>query len=299
MPIADFTGCGTALVTPFHPDGSLDETTFRSLVKRQIADGISYLVPCGTTGEVPTLTHDEHLRVVEIALEEAKGRVPVLAGCGGNDTAKIIATAKELESMKVDGLLSVTPYYNKPNQEGVYQHFAAVARATSLPIIVYSVQPRTNVNVEADTMRRLSEIDTIIGVKEASGSVAQVAAIVHKVKPSFLVLSGDDAVTLPVISLGGHGIISVVSNEIPGPMTKLAKAGLAGDYTTARAIQRQYFALFEGNFIEPNPAPAKWVMERMGLCGATCRLPIAALSEASKAKLSAIMQEVGLPCNAN
>ena len=294
MPIADFTGCGTALVTPFNTDGSLDETTFRKLVKRQIADGISYIVPCGTTGEVPTLNHAEHLRVVEIALEEAKGKIPVLAGCGGNDTAKIAATAKELEAMGADGLLSVTPYYNKPNQEGVYRHFEAVAKATTLPIIVYSVQPRTNVNIEADTMARLSQIDNIIGVKEASGSVAQVAAIIHKVKPGFLVLSGDDAVTIPVIALGGHGIISVVSNEIPGPMTALAKAGLAGDYAKAREIQRQYFPLFEANFIEPNPAPAKWVMEQMGLCSSLCRLPIAPLSEATKTRLTAVMKEVGL-----
>ena len=292
-----FTGCGTAIVTPFTADGSLDESTLRNLVKRQIDEGIDFLVPCGTTGESPTLSHEEHLRVVEITLNEAKGKKPVLAGCGGNDTNKIIAMARELEQMGVEGLLSVTPYYNKPNQEGVYQHYKAIAAATTLPIITYSVQPRTNVNIEADTARRLSEIDNIVGIKEASGVLSQVAAIVHRVREGFLVLSGDDAVTLPVVSLGGHGIISVVANQIPGQMTALARAALSGDWTTARTMQRKWFPLMEANFIEPNPVPAKTTMAWMGLLDPTVRMPLVPPTEATKSRLKAVMVEVGLLAN--
>jgi 4-hydroxy-tetrahydrodipicolinate synthase len=217
-----FKGCGTALVTPFRADQSLDETTLRSLIKRQIEEGIDFIVPCGTTGESPTLDHHEHLRVVEIAIEEAKGKVPVLAGAGGYNTKHVIEMAQEIAKLGADGILSVTPYYNKPTQEGVYQHYKAIAEAVDLPIILYSVQPRTNVNIEPATVERLSKVQNIVGIKEASGSVAQCASIIARVPSDFLVLSGDDSVTLPVISLGGHGIISVVSNEIPGPMTMIA-----------------------------------------------------------------------------
>ncbi len=209
-----FVGCGTALVTPFRDDLSLDEPALRSLVKRQVAAGIDFLCPCGTTGESPTLTHKEHLRVVEITIEEAQG-VPVLAGAGGYDTAKVIALIAELERLGVSGILSVTPYYNKPTQEGLYQHFHAVADSTALPIIVYNVPPRTSVNVEPATLVRLSEIRNIVGVKEASGSIAQMASILARVPDDFTVLSGDDGITLPLIALGGRGVISVVANEIP------------------------------------------------------------------------------------
>ncbi|MEB2363412.1 MAG: 4-hydroxy-tetrahydrodipicolinate synthase, partial [Bryobacterales bacterium] len=199
-----FTGCGTALVTPFRRDGSLDEPALRALVRRQIEAGINFLVPCGTTGESPTLTRAEHLRVIEITLEEAKGVVPVLGGAGGYNTAEVIELARELAALGVDGVLSVTPYYNKPTQEGLYQHYKAIAGAIrNLPIIVYSVQSRTGVNVEPATLKRLAEIDNITGIKEASGNLAQVASVVHHVPPEFVVLSGDDAVTLPVIALGG------------------------------------------------------------------------------------------------
>src|SRR6202790_855886 len=191
-----FTGCGTAMVTPFRKDGSLDELTLRSLVKRQIDEGINFLVPCGTTGENPTLTRREHLRVVEITVEECKGRVPVLAGAGGYNTVEVIELAKETKVIGVDGILSVTPYYNKPTQEGLYQHYKAIASAVKLPIVVYSVQGRTGVNVEPATVKRLAEIDYIVGVKEASGNVAQMAAILQQVPPSFAVLSGDDALTI-------------------------------------------------------------------------------------------------------
>ena len=218
-----FTGTGTALVTPFRRDGSLDEPTLRALIKRQIDAGIDFLVPCGTTGESPTLTHEEHLRVVEIAVELAKGRVPVLAGAGGYNTAEVIALARELAEIGADGILSVTPYYNKPTQEGLFQHYKAIAEAITLPIVVYSVQGRTGVNVEPATVRRLATIENIVGIKEASGNISQMAAILNAVPDDFIVLSGDDAITLPLIALGGRGVISVVSNEIPAEMARLTR----------------------------------------------------------------------------
>src|ERR1700677_2839379 len=197
-----FTGCGTALVTPFRRDQSLDEPKFRDLVRRQIDAGIDFLVPCGTTGESPTLTRAEHLRVVEITLEEAKGKVAVAGGAGGYNTAEVIEMAKELRRLGVDGILSVTPYYNKPTQEGLYQHYKAIATAVPLPMIVYSVQGRTGSNVEPATMKRLAEIDNIVGVKEASGNISQMASVIHQVPERFAVLSGDDSITIPLNALG-------------------------------------------------------------------------------------------------
>jgi len=290
-----FTGCGTALVTPFRGDGSLDEPTLRSLVRRQIAAGINFLVPCGTTGESPTLTRAEHLRVIEITLEEAKGVVPVLGGAGGYNTAEVIELARELAALGVDGVLSVTPYYNKPTQEGLYQHYKAIAGAVrNLPVIVYSVQSRTGVNVEPATLKRLAEIDNIAGVKEASGNLAQVASVVHHVPPEFAVLSGDDAVTLPVIALGGRGIISVVGNEIPGEMTRLAQLALQNDFPAAREIQRRYLPLMEVNFVESNPIPVKAAMALMGLLEPVWRLPLLAPQPASQAKIEKVLQALGL-----
>ncbi|HEV2687867.1 MAG TPA: 4-hydroxy-tetrahydrodipicolinate synthase [Bryobacteraceae bacterium] len=289
-----FQGCGTALVTPFRKDGSLDESTFRSLVKRQISEGINFLVPCGTTGESPTLTHKEHLRVVEIALEEAKGHVPVLAGAGGYNTAEVIELAKELKVMGADGILSVTPYYNKPTQEGLYQHFKAIASAVKLPMIVYSVQGRTGVNVEPTTLKRLSEVDYVAGVKEASGNIGQMASVVHQVPSSFAVLSGDDSITIPLIALGGRGIISVVSNEIPGEMSALAQHALANDFAAAREVQRKYLPLMEVNFVESNPIPVKAAMAAMGLCEPIWRLPMCPPSPANQAKIEKVLEALGL-----
>jgi 4-hydroxy-tetrahydrodipicolinate synthase len=290
-----FQGCGTALVTPFRPDQSLDEDTLRRLVKRQIEAGIDFLVPCGTTGESPTLTHEEHLRVVAITVEEARPKkVPVLAGAGGYNTAKVIALARELEALGVDGILSVTPYYNKPTQEGLYQHYKAVASAVPLPIVVYSVQGRTGVNVEPATLRRLAAIDNIVGVKEASGNIAQMANIAATVPESFAILSGDDAVTIPLAALGGKGIISVVSNQIPAEMTRLANLCLKGDFAAARAIQNKYLALMEVNFIESNPIPVKAAMAMMGLLEPVWRLPLVPPSEASRAKIEKVLRELGL-----
>lgn len=294
-----FTGCGTALVTPFRPDQSLDEAGLRRLVRRQIDGGIDFLVPCGTTGESPTLSHQEHLRVVEIALEEAKGKVPVLAGAGGYNTAEVIHLASELKSMGADGILSVTPYYNKPTQEGLYQHYKAIASAVALPIIVYSVQGRTGVNVEPATLARLAGIDNIVGVKEASGNIGQQAAVLNAVPERFAVLSGDDAITLPLIALGGRGLISVVSNEIPAETAELVHAAVAGDFVRARQIQRRFFPLMEVNFVESNPIPVKYAMSRMGLLEAVWRLPLVGPSAASRTRIDAILESLQLVETAN
>jgi 4-hydroxy-tetrahydrodipicolinate synthase len=289
-----FQGCGTAMVTPFRKDGSLDELTLRSLVKRQIQEGINFLVPCGTSGESPTLTHQEHLRVVEITLEESKGRLPVLAGAGGYNTAEVIELAKEIKAMGADGILSVTPYYNKPTQEGLYQHFKAIASAARLPIIVYSVQGRTGVNVEPGTLKRLSEIDYIIGVKEASGNISQMAQVVQQVPASFAVLCGDDSIAIPLIALGGHGVISVVSNEIPREFTQLIQRALSNDFAGARELQRQYLPLMEVNFVESNPIPVKAAMALMGLLEPVWRLPLCPPSPANLAKIEKVVEALGL-----
>ena len=253
-----FTGCGTALVTPFQDNLTLDEVTLRKLVRRQIEHGIDFLVPCGTTGESPTLTREEHLRVVAITVEEARGKVPVLAGAGGYNTREVIELAHECEGLGAHGILSVTPYYNKPTQEGLYQHYKAIASSVSLPIVIYSIQGRTGINVEPATLVRLAEIENIVGVKEASGNITQMAEIVHRVPERFNVLSGDDAITIPLIALGGRGIISVVSNEIPHIMSQLARLANEGDFTAARAIQKHWLPLMQINFVEANPGPVKW-----------------------------------------
>src|SRR5580692_5406409 len=289
-----FTGCGTALITPFSSDGAVDESALRRLVKRQIEAGINFLVPCGTTGESPTLTRREHVRVVEITVEEAKGKVPVLGGAGGYNTAEVIELAGELRHVGVDGILSVTPYYNKPTQEGLYQHFKAIATAVPLPMVVYSVQGRTGVNVEPGTLKRLAEIDNIVGVKEASGNISQMASVVHQVPESFNVLSGDDSITIPLVALGGRGIISVVSNEIPGEMTRLTQLAMEGNFAGARAVQRQWLPLMEVNFVESNPIPVKAAMAMMGLCEAVWRLPMTPPSAQNHAKIEGVLKSAGL-----
>jgi 4-hydroxy-tetrahydrodipicolinate synthase len=289
-----FTGCGTALVTPFRQDLSLDESTLRGLVRRQIAAGINFLVPCGTTGESPTLSRAEHLRVVEITLEEAKGKVPVLAGAGGYNTREVIELAGEIEALGADGILSVTPYYNKPTQEGLYQHYRAIAGAVRLPIVVYSVQGRTGVNVEPATLARLAKIDNIVAVKEASGNIGQMATVLHEVPADFIVLSGDDAITIPLAALGGRGLISVASNEIPAEMTAIAQACLRNDFPAARAIQAKFLPLMNINFVESNPIPVKAAMARMGLLEPVWRLPMVPPSQANLARIEKVLSEVGL-----
>jgi len=289
-----FTGCGTALVTPFRKDGSFDEAAMRRLVRRQIDLGIDFLVPCGTTAESPTLDRAEHLRAVEVTIQEAAGRKPVLAGAGGNNTKEVIELARECGKLGASGILSVTPYYNKPTQEGLFQHYKAIAEAVSIPVILYSVQGRTGINIEPATVERLSSIPNIIGIKEASGNITQIAEIIQRVPPDFLVISGDDAMTIPVIALGGHGIISVASNEIPAEMTDLAGCAINGDLAGARSIQKRFLPLMQINFIEANPIPVKWAMSVMGLLEPVYRLPMVEPSAASKKKIEEVLAASGV-----
>jgi 4-hydroxy-tetrahydrodipicolinate synthase len=290
-----FTGCGTALVTPFRKDQSLDEEALRRLVRRQIDAGINFLVPCGTTGESPTLSSAEQRRVVEITIEEARPRkVPVVAGAGGNNTEHVIEMARAFESLGASGILSVAPYYNKPTQEGLYQHYKALAAAISLPIILYNIPGRTGVNIEPSTIARLAEIDNIIGVKEASGNISQMAVVLDLAPSNFLVLSGDDAITLPLMALGGKGLISVSSNEIPAEMTRIVQLALANDFANAREIHFRYAKLLEVNFIETNPIPVKAALALMGLIEPVFRLPLVAPKPENLAKIKSALEKVGL-----
>jgi 4-hydroxy-tetrahydrodipicolinate synthase len=289
-----FQGCGTALVTPFKSDLSLDEAAMRRLVRRQIDAGIHFLVPCGTTGENPTLSREEHLRVVEITVEEADGKVPVLGGAGGNYTREVVALAREVEARGADGLLVVTPYYNKPTPEGLVAHYGAVSGATRLPIVVYNVPGRTGLNVDPATLARLAKIERVVAVKEASGNVSQMSQIFQVVPESFAVLSGDDALTLPLMALGGRGIISVASNEVPYAMSRLASRCLEGDYPAARQLHRKLHALMEINFIESNPGPAKAALAMMGLIDPACRLPVVPPRPESLKKIEAVLADLGL-----
>jgi 4-hydroxy-tetrahydrodipicolinate synthase len=294
MDITNLQGCGTALVTPFNKDRSLDEAALRRFVEWQIAEGIDFLVPCGTTGESVTLSNAEQHRVVEVVLETANKRLPVIAGAGGNNTAAIVEKAKEYEKLGVDGLLSVTPYYNKPTQEGLYQHFRAIAEATTLPIIVYNVPPRTNVNLLPDTLLRLAELPNIIGVKEASGDISQVAEIATRMKNGFKILSGDDAMTLPIIAVGGVGLIAVASNEVPRLMTAMTHACLENNWYEARALNRRLMPLLKANFIETSPGPVKAALAMMGKIEEAYRLPIVPVTPATREKLRAILAELEL-----
>jgi len=289
-----FQGCGTALVTPFRADLSLDEEALRRLVQRQIEGGIHFLVPCGTTGENPTLSKAEQRRVVEITLEEAKGKVPVLAGAGGYDTRGVAEMAREYEAMEADGILSVTPYYNKPTPEGLYQHYREISRATRLPIIVYNVPGRTGLNVEPKTLARIADIDTVVGVKEASGNISQMAAIFQLVPEDFLVLSGDDAITLPLAALGGAGVISVASNVVPFAMARLANLCLQGDFPGALAVHRRLFALMEVDFVEANPGPVKAALAMLGLIEPAWRLPMVPPRPESQEKIQEVLAGLGL-----
>ncbi len=289
-----FEGCGTALITPFLTDGSLDEVNLRKLVRRQIDLGIDFLVPCGTTGESPTITLEEHLQVVKLTVEEAAGKVPVLAGAGGYFTREVIELAEGCAAMGAQGILSVTPYYNKPTQEGLWQHYKALAEAVPLPIIVYSVQGRTGVNVEPGTLARLATLKNIVGVKEASGNISQMANVIHEVPAGFKVLSGDDSITIALMGLGGHGLISVASNEIPAQMTAIVRHCREGNFAAAREIQREYLPLMNVNFIESNPQPVKAAMAMMGLCEPVWRLPMVAPTAASEGRISAVLSSCGL-----
>jgi len=288
-------GCGTALVTPFKQDGSVDETALRHLVEWQIESGIDFLVPCGTTGETPTLTHEEWLRVVDLTIEVAAGRVPIMAGATSNNTREAVARAKEISSRPgVDFVLTATPYYNKPTQEGVYQHFKAIAEASEKPLMLYNIAGRTGTNIETPTLQRLAEIENIIAVKEASGNIAQIAEVCASVPEHFLVFSGDDAITLAVIGLGGAGIVSVVSNEIPAEMTRMTRAALANKWDTAREIFRKYLPLMQANFIESNPGPVKAALAMMGRIEEVYRLPLVPMKKENRAKLETVLANLGM-----
>jgi 4-hydroxy-tetrahydrodipicolinate synthase len=289
-----FTGVGTALVTPFTAGGDLDEAAVRRLARRQIDAGVHFLCPCGTTGENPTLTAAERLRIVEIVVEESKGRVPVLAGAGGYDTKEVIHVAAEMARRGATGFLSVTPYYNKPTQEGLYQHYRAFAESTRLPIIVYNVPGRTGVNVEVSTLVRLAEIPNIVGVKEASGNVGQMCEIVNAVPSTFLVLSGDDGLTLPLMAIGGRGIISVAGNEVPAEMVQMVEAAERNDFAAARAVHARILPLMSINFVESNPQPVKYAMAAMGLLDEVFRLPMVPPAAASKDKINRVLKTLGL-----
>jgi 4-hydroxy-tetrahydrodipicolinate synthase len=283
------------LVTPFTADGAVDETTLRSLVAWQIESGIDFLIPCGTTGETPTLTHDEWLRVIDLTIETAGGRVPIMAGATSNNTREAVEKTKEVSTRPgVDYILTATPYYNKPTQEGVYQHFKAIAEVSTKPLMLYNIAGRTCTNIETPTLLRLAEIPNIVAVKEASGNIAQIAEVCASVPEDFLVFSGDDAITLAVIGLGGVGIVSVASNEIPAEMSRMTGAALAGKWDTARLLFRKYLPLMQANFIESNPGPAKAVLAMMGRLEENYRLPLVPMKKENRAKLEKVAAEVGL-----
>src|SRR5438552_614306 len=290
----DIRGCGTALVTPFDRGGSIDEQALRRLVQFQLREGINFLVPCGTTGETPTLEHGEYLGVIRVLVEEAGGKVPVIAGVGGNNTRRIAAMAQEVQALGVQGILSVSPYYNKPTQEGLYQHFKVIAEATTLPVILYNVPSRTASNIEPATVARLSVIPNVIGIKEASGSIMQQMELLTLVDPGFAVLSGDDAFTFPLMSLGGVGLISVASNEIPGPMTRLTTLLLEAKYDEARRLNAQLLPLMQANFIETNPIPVKAALAMMGMIEEIYRLPLVPMKPENRAKLEKVLAGQGL-----
>jgi 4-hydroxy-tetrahydrodipicolinate synthase len=299
----NLSGCGTALITPFLPDGSLDEPALRALVDWQIASGISLLVPCGTTGEASTLTPEETLRVVEITVETAAGRVPVFAGCTHNSTAQAVLNAKKLATIpNLTGILTANPYYNRPSQEGQYQHFRAIALAVQdtavpLPVLLYNIPPRTASNLLPETVLRLAELPNIVGIKESSGVMSQITELLTHAPAGFHVFAGDDALALPVIALGGVGLISVASNAIPGPIAQMIAAALAGTpeaWATARTLNSRHFALMQAHFSEPSPAPIKASLALLGRCSETLRLPMLPVTATTRAKLHVLLTELGL-----
>ena len=288
------TGCGTALVTPFTAAGEVDEIALRRLVARQVAAGIHFLVPCGTTGESPTLSRDERRRVVALVVDEVRGRVPVVAGAGGYDTREVVESARMMHAAGADALLSVTPYYNKPTPEGLFQHYAAICGATPLPVIVYNVPGRTGCNVDPATLVRLATLPTVAAVKEASGNIAQICEICARVPDDFVVLSGDDAVTLPAMAVGARGVISVASNQVPGPMAQMVDAALREDFAAARAIHKRLLPLMSVNFLESNPIPVKASLVMMGLITEAYRLPMVPPGVETRRRLEAVLRQLDL-----
>ena len=290
----DLRGCGTALVTPFQQNGSVDVEALRRLVQYQLREGVHFLVPCGTTGETPTLDHAEYVNVIRIVMDEVKGRVPVVPGVTGNSTSKVVQDAQEIVRLGVQAILSAAPYYNKPTQEGLYQHFKAIAESIELPLVLYNVPGRTASNIEPATVARLARLPNVLGIKEASGSITQQMDVLAQVPPAFRVLSGDDAFTFPLMALGGVGVISVASNEVPGPMSRLVQLMLDGHVEEARRLHFQLLPLMQGNFIESSPIPVKAALAMMGLIQEVYRLPLVPIRPENRAKLEKILQNQGL-----
>ncbi len=288
----DWSGCGTALVTPFTASGAVDEARVRRLAARQVDAGVHFLVPCGTTGESPTLSRAEQRRVVELVVEAANGRAPVLAGAGGYDTRAVIARAAEMQRAGADGILSVTPYYNRPTAEGLFQHYDAIARSTALPIVLYNVPGRTGCNLDVDTVCRLAEIPNIVGIKEASGDMTQMCDLCRAVPDTFRVLSGDDLFTVPLMAIGGAGVISVIANEVPADMARLVSAARSGDFATARTLHTRLLPLMRVNFIEANPIPVKAAMAHLGLLEPRYRLPMVPPRPASLERIAEVLDDL-------
>ena len=289
-----WTGCGTALVTPFTTEGKLDEASVTRLARRQIDRGVHFLVPCGTTGESPSLSHTEKVRVTELVVKEANGQVPVLAGAGSYDTQAAVTLVADMAQAGVDGVLSVTPFYNKPTQEGLYRHFETIANSTDLPVVLYNVPSRTGCNIQPATLQRLASIPNIVGIKEASGNLLQMCEICQSIPDDFSVLAGDDAFTLPLIALGGHGVISVVANETPAEMVSLVDLATAAKFTEARKVHEQLLPLMQVNFIESNPIPVKAAMAALGLLEEIYRLPMVSPTDESRTQINDVLNNLKL-----
>jgi len=291
----ELSGCGTALVTPFGADGAVDEKALVRLVNWQIESGVNFIVPCGTTGEASTLTEAEWLRVVELTVRTAAGRVPVFGGCTHNSTAEAVARTKKLGSVPgLTGILTASPYYNRPGQEGQYQHFRAIAEATALPVLLYNIPGRTGANLEPATVLRLAALPNVIGIKESSGLITQITDLLTQVPAGFKVLAGDDSLALPVIALGGAGVVSVASNLIPSEMSRMVAAALAGDWETARGLNRRFFRLMQAHFSEASPAPIKATMKMLGLLEENLRLPMVPVTSTTREKLRALVDQAGV-----
>src|SRR6185312_6928346 len=291
----ELMGCGTALVTPFRRDGGVDEPALHALVNWQIENGIDFLVPCGTTGEAATLTEAEWLRVVEIVVATAGGRVPVFAGCTHNATHEAVERVQKLAKVHgLTGILTANPYYNRPGQEGQYQHFRAIAEAVELPVLLYNIPSRTGANLEPATVLRLAELKNVIGVKESSGNIAQITELITTAPSNFKVFVGDDGLALPVLALGGAGLVSVASNVIPGQMARMVAAALENDWVEARRINRRFFRLMQAHFWEPSPAPVKAVMAMLGRGEDVLRQPMVPVSAATRRRLETVVGELGM-----
>jgi 4-hydroxy-tetrahydrodipicolinate synthase len=285
----EWSGCGTALITPFDEKGRIDFGALERLVDWQIEEGIDFLVPCGTTGESATLSGSERKAVTAAVVKTANGRVPVLAGAGGNHTAKAVFWARDAAAAGADGILSVSPMYNKPTADGLFRHFSAIAEATELPLVLYNVPGRTGSDLDVDTILRLAQIPRVVGLKEASPNFAKIVRLMASVPEGFTVLSGEDGTALALFALGGRGVISVASNEIPGPMTALVRAALSGDWDKARELQRRWLPLMEMNFWESSPSPVKAALAMMKKCGETLRLPLAPVREETRRKIQSML----------